>query len=61
MCTILAIIGALVVLKIAFVVLFPATAMQLRVKQLTRAADRVMQARLHQLEEQARRDEKGQG
>ena len=57
MCTILAIIGLVVVAKIAFVILFPITAARIQIQQLTRAADRMMQTALEQHESKARRTE----
>jgi len=55
MCTILAIIGLVVVAKLAFVILFPITAARIQIQQITRAADRMMQAALEQHESKARR------
>jgi hypothetical protein len=55
MCTILAIIGLLVVAKLAFVILFPVTAARIQIQQITRAADRMMQIALEQHESKTRR------
>ncbi len=57
MSTILAIIGLLVVAKVAFVFLFPVTAARIQIQQFARTADRMMQAGLRHVEEQARKNE----
>ena len=61
MCTILAVIGLVVVANLAFVFLFPVTAARIQIQQITRAADRMMRAALEQHESKARRSEQDQG